>query len=383
MLLLFTKTYAPPASPIEDEMRRVALVVLLVLLVMTACQRQEAAPPTATACRTNTAVTLTVLDENNTRLERVQVSYRVNDGDWMVYPERVNGRVTLDGGPGSYQIQAQKPGYQTGETTIPITAFTCGEEAVLTTLVLPYAVCPTDPHPLLIQLPPGHTPQLRARDGNGRERTLACQEQNNDGCLVYAWPLQQGDVGAFSLEIKGLPGVGAMQVVDGVVAYESTPFDLTLRQGNRQQTFDLATSAAGTFSLPVDRDEVGCPLVDLTAVTLTTTAAYPEPTVHLAGNLLMTDLGAAVCQQRPVLSDITYIMELPPGTHLEETQMIYWRDEAWVTGECRLENGHYLCTAQLPNPLINQFYSVRAVVNGQEYIGTQLPFSNMCMVFSE
>ncbi|MBX3059796.1 MAG: hypothetical protein KF770_25370 [Anaerolineae bacterium] len=369
-------------------MKNVALliVILLVGLVMAACQTTET-PPAATPCGVNTAVTVTLLDETNIRLDGVQVSYRVNGGEWAAYPERVNGRVTLTGITGTYQIRAQKPGYRTSETIVPLAAFSCEGEPAQTTMILPPAQCPVTPHPLLIQLPPAGTPQLYAaaanpRTGGDRERALTCQEQDDHGCRQYALPLQQGDLGNFSLEIEGLPGIGDMEVVDGAVSYAAAPYDLTLSQGNRQQTFDLAAAESATLTLPVERDEVGCPLVDLTAVTLTTTSAYPEPGVYLAGNLLMTDLSAEVCQQTPVLSDITFIMKLPPGTRLEDAQMIYWRDEAWVTGECRLEDGQYLCTAQLPNPLVNQTYSVRAVVNGQEYIGTQLPFSNMCMVFS-
>ncbi|MCL4265064.1 MAG: hypothetical protein KJ069_17740 [Anaerolineae bacterium] len=372
-------------------MKSIALIVVIlwVVLVMAACQTTET-PPAATPCGVDTAqsgfgaaVALTLLDEANTRLEGVQVSYRVNGGEWQEYPERVNGRATLTGITGTYQIRAQKPGYQTTETIVPLAAFSCAGEPAQTTMILPAAQCPVTPHPLLIQLPPAGSPQLHATDANGRERALTCQEQDDHGCQQYALPLQQGDVGNFSLEIEGLPDIGDMEVVDGVVSYATAPYDVTLNQGNRQQSFALAAAESATLTLPVERDEVGCPLVDLTAVTLTTTPAYPEPGVYLAGNLLMTDLSAAVCQQTPTLSDITYIMKLPPGTRLEEAQMIYWRDEAWVTGECRLEDGQYLCIAQLPNPLINQTYSVRAVVNGEEYIGTQLPLTNLCMVFSE
>ena len=361
---------------------------------MAACQTTET-PPAATPCGVDTAqssfgtaVTVTVLDETNTRLEGVQVSYRVNGGEWVAYPERVNGRVTLNDIAGTYQIRAQKPGYRTTEVIVPLAAFSCEGEPAQTTLILPAAQCPVEPHPLLIHLPSTGSPQLHVTNADprlrgDRERALTCQEQDDHGCQQYALPLQQGDVGNFSLEIEGLPGIGDMEVVAGVVSYAAAPYDVTLNQGNRQQTFDLDAAESATLTLPVERDEVGCPLVDLTAVTLTTTSAYPKPGVYLAGNLLMTDLSAEVCQQTPILSDITYSMKLPPGTRLEETQMIYWRDEEWVTGECRLENGQYLCTAQLPNPLINQFYSVRAVVNGQEHIGTQLPFTNLCMVFSE
>ncbi len=370
-----------------EQVKNYMLLVVFIGLLAAACQTPET-PPAATPCGMDTAVTVTILDETNTRLDGVLVSYRVNGGEWVAYPERVNGRVTLTSITGTYQIRAQKPGYRTTETIVPLAAFSCEGEPALTTMILPAAQCPVTPHPLLIQLPPAGSPQLHAthadpRAGGSRDRALTCQEQDDHGCRQYALPLQQGDVGNFSLEIEGLPDIGDMEVVDGVVSYATAPYDLTLTQGNRQQSFALAAAESATLTLPVERDEVGCPLVDLTAVTLTTTSAYPEPGVYLAGNLLMTDLSAEVCQQTPVLSDITYSMKLPPGTRLEEAQMIYWRDEAWVTGECRLEDGQYLCTAQLPNPLINQFYSVRAVVNGIEHIGTQLPFSNLCMVFSE
>ncbi len=351
-------------------------------LVVVACQTTET-PPAATPCGVDTAVTVTILDETNIRLEGVQVSYRVNGGQWVEYPERVNGRVTISDVSGTYEIRAQKPGYQTTTTIVPLAAFSCDGEPAQTTLLLPYAQCPTDPYPLLIQLPAAGSAQLSATDANGRERNPACQEQNSDGCQSYTLPLEPGDAGNFSLVVGALPEVSEMNVVDGVVVYTTPPYELSLSQGNRQQTFDLAAAAAALLTLPVERDEVGCPLVDLTAVNLNTESAYPEPGVYLAGGLLMTDLGAESCQQTPVLTDITYYANLPPGTNLDDVQVIYWRDEEWQTAVCRLEDGQYLCTAQLPNPLINQTYSVRLIINGEEYIGTQLPLGNLCMVFSE
>jgi hypothetical protein len=71
------------------------------------------------------------------------------------------------------------------------------------------------------------------------------------------------------------------------------------------------------------------------------------------------------------------------GTRLEDVQVIYWLDEEWQTAVCRLEENQYLCTAQLPNPLVSQYYSVRAVVNGEEHTGMQLPFDNLCMIFGD
>jgi hypothetical protein len=328
----------------------------------------------------DTAVLVTLLDETNIRLDGVQVSYRVNGGEWQAYPERVNGRITFRDVPGIYEIRAQKPGYQTATAVVPLAAFSCNGEPAQTTPILPYAQCPADPHPLLIQLP-DDSPQLSATDANGRERTPICQSQGQTACQNYALPLLPGDGGNFSLTLADLPGIGDMTIVDDVIAYEADPFVVTLAQGNRQQAFNLAAAASATLALSVARDEAGCPWVDFTAVTTPTTTAYPEPGIYLAGNLLIPNLSAESCQQTPILTDITYYADLPPDTNLNNVQMIYWRDEEWVTADCRLENGQYLCTAQLPNPLINQTYSVRLVINGEQHIGTHLPFTNMCMIF--
>lgn len=356
--------------------------VLVVGWLAVACQTTET-PPAATPCGVNTAVTVTILDETNSQLDGVQVSYRVNGGEWVEYPERVNGRVTLQDAPGTYEIRAQKPGHQTANTIVPLAAFTCEGEPALATLVMSYAQCPTEPVPLYIQLPPAASVFFHVTGPDGRDQTLSCQEQSDDVCHTYVLPMTSGNVGNFLLWAADLPGVGEMEVVDGVVAYAVEPFEMILSQGNRQQTFDLAGTQTGMFTVPVNRDEVGCPLVDLTAVTLTTEPADPDVHVFLAGNVLMTDLGAAECQPEPVLTDITYAVTLPAGVHLDDIEVIYWRDEEWATAVCRVEDGQYLCTAQLPNPLIGQAYAVRAIIDGQEYVGTQLPMTNLCIVFDQ
>ena len=96
----------------------VSLLVFLLGGWLAAC---AAAPtPTPAPCDDagQTAVTLTLLDKNDAALDRVQVSYRVNDGAWQDLPERVNGRARIPGGGGGYEIRAEKPGYQTGETAV-------------------------------------------------------------------------------------------------------------------------------------------------------------------------------------------------------------------------------------------------------------------------
>jgi hypothetical protein len=358
----------------------------LLLLVTAACRTPESA--ISTPCPTDTAVLLTLTDENKVVLDGVQVSYRVNGGEWQEYPERVNGRVTLSGGVGTYEIRAEKTGYEPAETVVPLAALaenSCETEAVTAVLTLPFAQCPTTPRPLLIRLPANSSPVPLASAPDGSFRSLTCRQTSDEVCQEYALPLEQGDEGNFSLAVMNLPETGTMQVIDGLVSYNYEPYELELTQGMRQKFINAAGVQGVLIELPVERDEVGCPLVDLTAVTYTSEPGPYANTVSIdqTGDLLITDVAADECQQPPVLTNITYEVTLPEGTRLDEVEVIYWRDEDWVTAECRLENNQYLCTAQLPNPLLNQFYSTRARINGVEYIGTQLPFTNLCLFFDE
>jgi hypothetical protein len=368
-------------------MKKMIVAALSLMLVATAaCRTPETAVPTP--CATATAVLLTLTDANKLVLEGVQVSYRVDGGEWQEYPERVNGRVSLNGGVGTYEIRAEKPSYETAETVVPLAAFaesSCVGEPVTAVLTLPFAQCPITPRPLLIRLPATSSavPLVSAPDGSFR--SLTCQQIDDGVCQEYALPLEQGDEGNFSLGIMNLPDAGTMQVVAGVVTYEYEPFEIELSQGMRQKFINAAGVRGVLIELPVKRDEVGCPLVDLTAVAHTTTLDHHANTVSIdqTGDLLITDLAADECQRPPILTDITYEVTLPAGTRLDEVEVIYWRDEDWVTAECRLENNQYLCTAQLPNPFLGDFFSVRAVIGGIEHIGTQLPFSGLCFFFDE
>lgn len=336
----------------------------------------------------HTAVTLTVIDENKLVLNGVQVHYQVNGGEWVQYPEQVNGRVTLDGGVGSYHIRAEKAGYQPVQTTVPLAAFaesSCADAPVTAMLALPFAQCSTEPQPVLVQLPPIGAPHLQANAPNGSRRTLTCRQPGSEVCREYALPLLPDDEGDFSLQISKLPDTGVMQVTDGVVTYSYEPFEIALNQGMRQQLIAVEGITALNIALPVARDEVGCPLLDLTAVTHTAKPDSSADTVFIdqQGRLLMTNLSAPECQVMPALRDITYEVTLPAGTHLDDVAMVYWRDEAWQTAVCRLANSRYLCTAQLPSPLINQFYATRVRLGDQEYSGTQLPATGLCLVFGD
>jgi hypothetical protein len=75
---------------------------------------------------------------------------------------------------------------------------------------------------------------------------------------------------------------------------------------------------------------------------------------------------------------------LPAGTRLADVEVVYQvGEEAWQTAECRFAAGQYLCTAQVLNPLVRQPFAIKALLQGKEYVGTQLPFDTVCLVFEE
>ncbi|MBK8985007.1 MAG: hypothetical protein IPM39_02840 [Chloroflexi bacterium] len=355
------------------------------------CAAAEATPtPLPCDDAGQTAVTLTLLDDKNRPLDRVQVSYRVNGGPWQELPERVNGRAQIPGGGGGYDIRAAKPGYETGQAAVIVPAAiptTCQVTSQRVSLQLATAVCPTTPDPLTVQViePTGvQKLVLTAVMPGGQRQTLACQPDEG-GCQRFTLPLNAP--GAYQLVLDGLPSLGALSVTDGVIGYAWQPYVVELGYG--QQMRRLAGEAANRLNLAlnVESDEVGCPLPDLRGLTavispdLTTGEPYPPVSVNHQGGLTMTDLGAAECRARPVRTPVDFAITVPAGTPLADVALLYWLDGEWQSGVCQVTDGRLLCTAEYPNPLLAQPYAVKGVVGGKEYVATQLPFDTLCILF--
>lgn len=337
-----------------------------------------------------TAVSLTLLDDKEAPLERVTVRYRLNDGPWTPLPEAVNGRALIPGGGGAYQIRAEKTAYEAAETAVIVPAPLppdCRVPTQPVTLRLAAAVCPVEPEPLVIRLlapETGADVRVTAVLPNGRNLTLTCQPDGAN-CQTYQLPLTQA--GAHQLILNGLPTTGSIFLEDGVLDYDWRPYELELTHGGQRQRLTGERVNRLTLDFPVAPDEAGCAQPDFRALTVATLpepgsdAPFPDITVHQLGGLLMTDLSAEACQQPPVWTEVAFEVVVPAGTPLAEVSLLYGLDGRWQRGECGVENGRLLCRAQFPNPFINQPYAVKAVVAGQERIATQLPFSNLCIVF--
>ncbi|MCB8985406.1 MAG: hypothetical protein H6659_16365 [Ardenticatenaceae bacterium] len=367
----------------------VSLLVLLLAGWLAACAAAPAPTPVPCDDAGQTAVALTLLDENETAVDRVQVSYRVNGGVWQDLPERVNGRARIPGGGGGYEIRAQKPGYQTGETAVIVPAAippTCAVTTQSITLQMALAVCPTNPQPLTIQVKPAVGVEgvgVTAVTPNGRD-TLACETDEN-GCQTFRLSLNKP--GSYQLALEGLLSYGAPSVNQGVISYDLLPYEVDLRYGAQTRTLSGTGASRLDLDFAVAPDEVGCPLPDLRGLTavadpdLSTGGPYPPVTIDQQGPLIMTDLAADECQGQPVVTPVDFALTVPTGTRLADVALLYWLDGDWQAGECAVRDGRLLCTAALPNPLLAQPYAVKAVVNGEEYINTQLPFDTLCILF--
>lgn len=362
-----------------------ALCGMLVFCV--ACEEAATLSPTACDFSAQTAVFVDLTDASGASLDRVEVRYRLDDAPWQSLPEKVNGRALIPGPAGMYQIHAEKPAYASNEITVIVpTPAGCQMETQTVSLSLDTAVCPIDPPPVTLSLQtPAAAEVLRvtAVSPDGRQE-LACYGEG-DLCQTFDLPL--GKPGDYRLDIDRLPALGAMYVTDDVVDYALEPYRLLLTHQMQRQTVEGEGATEVQLTFPVTLDEVGCPLPDLRALTTITTPdkqgtdPFPSVSISQQGMLLMTDLGAPDCQEIPRTTPVVYDVMLPIGTQLSQTTVQYWLEEQWQVTPCELANGRYQCTAQFPNPLLRQPYIIKAVINGVDYVDTQLPFDNLCIVF--
>jgi hypothetical protein len=146
------------------------------------------------------------------------------------------------------------------------------------------------------------------------------------------------------------------------------------------------------FTFPVRRDEANCPLADFRTVETTYRDSgqaiepgdldqRPPVGLRYMGSLTMTDLGAEACQVEPVLAALPFGVDLPNGTELSTVQVQVDYGQGWQTAECQMNQGQYLCWAQVPNPLIDRPLVATVQAMGETTVGFSLPFGGLCLIF--
>ena len=316
--------------------------------------------------------------------------YQLDGGPWQRFPERINAQAVIYGGPGNYLIRAEKPGYAPQETVLTINETaegSCQVAAETISLPMSLAVCPaTEPALLDVEIEPaGSDLQVTAFASQGGTQAVTCAQEHTENCAHYRVPLN--NFASYTVEIKGLDGIGPLFVENGVISYTLRTSQITLRQNSIRQGLAVtgANSLSATFS--VTPDEVGCPLADFRTLETrpepdrSADAPFPALAVAQLNSLLITDLDAPGCELLPEPYPVTFAATIPAGTPLAEVSLLYFLDDEWQNGDCEVTDGRLLCTAVYPNPLLAQPYAYKIVAAEEEYIGTSLPFDNVCIIF--
>jgi hypothetical protein len=233
--------------------------------------------------------------------------------------------------------------------------------------------------------------RLYALNDAGNRQEISCGEWHDGRCQNYRLDLDR--FGDYQLSLEQLSAQARLQVEDGIVSYAYDSYTVHLDQGQRRQTFNSAGAASLKAAFAVSADEGGCPWINFNALTFSRSdfAPFADPAVsaeaesRLIGGITMTGVADELCRPQPVITPVPFRVALPPGTRLDDVDFSYRVGSTavpWQTGDCRLEEETYLCTAFLPNPTGGLPFSVKAVVGGVDYIALQIPASsNICVVF--
>ncbi|MEZ4591041.1 MAG: hypothetical protein R3D55_07840 [Chloroflexota bacterium] len=360
---------------------------ILLAGLVAACSGVEATDTAVCDFTNQTAVTLNLRDENGDPQRLVRVSYSLNGGPWQDLPEVVNETAVLRDGPGTYQIQVEKPGYAPNEITVVVPEPAAGScELVAETAVLPMsrAVCP-DMNLANLEVEivaEGENVTVTAVAQPGGVQTLTCTAGTATNCSL-ALP----GTGQLLLTAEDLGGIGPMQINDGIVGYALRDSQLTLRQNNVDRTVTLSGAESLSAVLDVALDEVGCPLADFRTLEVQAVPdvasgePFPRLSVEQQNDLMITDLGNEACFSDPIPYPVWYEAILPAGTPVADVGVFTWQNERWQAADCALTDGRFLCEATLPNPFVGQPYIYKVVVGDQEEVGTSLPFDQLCLVF--
>ena len=363
----------------------VAVMVLMAFGV--ACGRDDVVETAVCNFTDQTAVTVNIRNEKGEPQRLVNVRYRLDDGPWQPLPEVVNEQVILHDGPGTYQVRFEKPGYTAEEITVVVAEAADGscqvaEETV--TLPMALAVCPnSEPAQLEVEIvSESEEVVVTAVSPRTGHQPLTCTQAEATSCTL---PLN--NIGSYTLTVDGLAGVGPMLVANEAISYTLGTSQITLRQQNVDRSLTLTGANSFSASFTVTSDEIGCPLADFRSLTTQVepdiNGAEPFPGMKIAQqtNLIITNLGAEACQAAPEPYPMYYEAILPLGIALDEVGVFTLLDGDWQEVDCEISNGRFLCTALYPNPFIGQPYAYKLVAAGEEYIGTSLPFDNLCLVF--
>ncbi|MCB8978593.1 MAG: hypothetical protein H6657_14320 [Ardenticatenaceae bacterium] len=334
-----------------------------------------------------TAVSLQILDESGQPQRLVRLEYQLDDGPWQALPESVSGEAVLRDGPGTYHIRLEKPGYGMEERTVVVAeSESCQLAAETVEVAMARAVCP-DTEPAILQIEvesESDAVEVTAVAGTTRQE-IQCTDADDANCHRYA--LQLNREGSYTIDVAGLAGLGPMMVEDGLITYESRTSQVTLRQNNVAESVNLPGAESVSLQLSVAADEIGCPLADLRTMTAlpepdpASDEPFPKLTMFQQNNLLMTDLSVPECDAAPQPYLMTYEVSLPNGTPLRTVSASVFTGQEWQDAECGVEDGRFVCTAVVPNPLVGQPYAFKIVAAGKEYVGMRLPLDNLCLVF--
>ncbi len=346
--------------------------------------------PPLTTCPDETfpAVELVLVDEAEEPVVGATLRYRVDGSEWQAWPENTGRRTVIRGRPGLYEIEVARQGFGSVSETLNVPALPeerCKPVPQAVVLQMARIPCPVEPEALrLVVAPPLTGLAVRADlPGSGIE-TLTCSETPGESCLGYSLLIDY--LGPYQVRLDGLPGLGPMQVVSNVVAYDPPPVEITLEHRGQKEMVEVGGAEKATLTFEVRRDESNCALADLRALEVKlepdpSDGGQPPLAVSYHGSLTMTDLGAAACRTEPVLTPLPFAVDLPAGTDLADVELIVDYGEGWVRGVCEFEEGPAICQVLVPNPLLDRPFAVRVKAAGEEATGMQLPFSGMCLIF--
>ncbi len=365
-------------------------VAAILITIGVACARENAGETAVCDFTAQTAVTVIIHNESGEPQRLVNVRYRLDGSPWQSLPEVVNEQAVLRDGPGTYQIRLEKPGYKTGEITVVVgetEAESCQVAAETVTVPLALAVCPNvEPAQLEVEIVSESEAVVvtAVTPGIGNQQ-LTCARPEAANCSHYTLPLTNN--GLYKISVTGLAGVGPMSVVGDVISYTLRTSQMTLRQEsvNRTITHTGANSLEATFD--VSPDEIGCPLVDFRSLTtqvepdVTSGEPFPDLEVGLQSNLMITDLGGESCRAVPQPYPVHFEAILPIGTPLSEAGVFTLHNNEWLAASCEIQDGRFLCTASYPNPFVGQPFAYKVIAASEEYVGTSLPFDNLCLIF--
>lgn len=326
-----------------------------------------------------TAVSISFAHPNGEMSDDVKVEYRKNGGDWTVLEEHARGAVFIQDTAGTYEIKAIEKGYVMESALVIVPSDSdCGVLKQEVGFIFTPAIC-SDVIPIVINVVKPIIPEnlILSVHPPGQEKiSLPCPLGR---CYFNLTPSEDG---IYEIGFSDFPNYKEPRLSGAdIIRYAYVPVEVLVSVDDRKHHVVSEAVDRLDLNIPYDVGESGCYEVDLEGVTAEVTPIGGIGGIHAGPIFHIYPLTNEQCQQQSQEKEISFVLEVPTGTALNDVKVEYLvGNDTWEQANCVFDR-ELVCTAKIDNPFKEDEYRVRTTINKKEDLASYISLWDKCIVF--